>query len=61
MKCPKCGSSKTRVIDSRAYQFDKIRLRACPECGKTWHTLERIVDDDAGRLMRSRAINEAKK
>ena len=45
MKCPYCGNSDTRVIDSRpAEENNSIRRRrSCDECGKRFTTYE-IID-----------------
>ncbi|MGK9450324.1 NrdR family transcriptional regulator [Acidithiobacillus caldus] len=40
MLCPKCGSSKHRVIDSRQYDFGVRRRRECLECGERFSTVE---------------------
>ncbi|MHB8895333.1 MAG: transcriptional regulator NrdR [Candidatus Geothermincolia bacterium] len=43
MKCPFCGSHKTKVIDSRAVDEGGAirRRRCCPECGSRFTTFER--------------------
>ena len=40
MKCPKCRSSKTRVIDSRQRAAARIRRRQCEKCDKRFTTTE---------------------
>lgn len=44
MKCPYCGNSDTRVIDSRpAEENNSIRRRrSCDECGKRFTTYEKV-------------------
>lgn len=44
MKCPYCGNSDTRVIDSRpAEDKNSIRRRrSCDECGKRFTTYEKV-------------------
>lgn len=44
MKCPYCGRSDTRVIDSRpAEDGNSIRRRrSCDECGKRFTTYEKV-------------------
>ena len=44
MKCPYCGNSDTRVIDSRpAEEGNSIRRRrSCDACGKRFTTYEKI-------------------
>lgn len=44
MKCPYCGQTNSRVVDSRLGK-DKMairRRRACERCGRRFSTLERI-------------------
>ena len=40
VKCPKCRSSKTRVIDSRQRAAERIRRRQCGKCDKRFTTTE---------------------
>ncbi len=40
MKCKRCGSHKQKVIDSRAYDGHKRRIRKCEVCGEVWATVE---------------------
>lgn len=44
MKCPKCGTPDTRVVDSRTIQDEKVirRRRACDACGFRCTTFERV-------------------
>jgi hypothetical protein len=42
MKCPHCGSEKSRVTETRASADADRRIRLCQGCGKTFQTLERI-------------------
>ena len=44
MKCPYCGKTDTRVIDSRpAEDYSSIRRRrCCDECGKRFTTYEKV-------------------
>lgn len=44
MKCPKCGSERLKVIDSRnADNVNAVRRRReCEDCGERFSTLERI-------------------
>lgn len=48
MKCPYCGHSSTKVIDSRPLSQGNStkRRRECDECGKRFNTNERVVDLD---------------
>ncbi len=44
MKCPYCGSEKTRVIDTTADMKGGIRRRRqCPECKQRFSSYERLV------------------
>ena len=43
MKCPKCGASVTRVIETHQENELIWRYRVCKECGNTWRTHERAV------------------
>ena len=40
MKCPKCGSKATMVIETRKIKDYVKRRRECPKCGKKWTTYE---------------------
>lgn len=44
MKCPYCGHSDTRVIDSRPAEDNSSirRRRSCDECGKRFTTYEKV-------------------
>ena len=44
MKCPFCGNSDTRVIDSRPAEDNNSirRRRICDECGKRFTTYEKV-------------------
>lgn len=44
MKCPYCGHSDTRVIDSRPADDNNAirRRRSCDECGKRFTTYEKV-------------------
>ena len=61
MKCPECGSSRTRVSDSRKYNNAVIRERQCLDCGAYFETAETVIDRDTGRTLRSFAVNEKRK
>ena len=43
MKCPSCGASVTRVIETHQEEQLIWRYRVCKECGNTWRTHERAV------------------
>lgn len=58
MRCPFCGNTETRVIDSRPSEADDAirRRRECLECGKRFNTSERleetpiaVIKKDGGR------------
>jgi len=42
MKCPYCGGSETRVIDSRSMDEGVRRRRSCSACGARFTTYERV-------------------
>ena len=46
MRCPKCGSSATRVVDSRSQESTNAikRRRECTACGYRFTTFERCED-----------------
>src|SRR5579859_7047787 len=43
MKCPYCGFTETRVIDSRDQGGTIHRRRRCEHCYQRFNTLERVV------------------
>lgn len=42
VKCPYCGHSETRVVDSRESEDVTRRRRSCEKCTKRWTTYERV-------------------
>ncbi len=40
MKCPYCGCTKTKVIDTRPLSSENIRTRVCKECKRSFDTKE---------------------
>jgi transcriptional repressor NrdR len=48
MHCPKCGTSDTRVIDSRVSSsgLSIRRRRSCQNCGYRFSTTEEVVRED---------------
>lgn len=42
MKCPKCQSESSRVVDSRQAEEAIRRRRVCEDCGNRFTTFERI-------------------
>ncbi len=42
MKCPHCGSLKSRVTETRDYPDFYKRDRVCTGCGRNFQTLERV-------------------
>lgn len=40
MKCPKCNSRKTKVVDSREKPYGTYRRRECEKCGERFTTYE---------------------
>ena len=47
MRCPSCGYSESKVVDSRPSEDDTTirRRRECLECGHRFTTYERLVDN----------------
>lgn len=45
MECPKCGSRKTMVKDSRKTEMNVFRIRVCKDCGNTFYTEELTIED----------------
>jgi transcriptional repressor NrdR len=43
MKCPYCGSSASRVIDTRDARDAIRRRRVCKDCGQRFTTYERAI------------------
>lgn len=43
MKCPYCGKSRSRVLDTRAVSDGIRRRRKCRACGRRFTTYERAV------------------
>lgn len=42
MKCPYCGASESRVVDSRSLEGEVRRRRVCSACGIRFSTSERV-------------------
>jgi len=43
MKCPYCGSKKTRVVDTSRKEHSIRRRRECKSCQKRFSTMERAI------------------
>ena len=43
MKCPYCGNSRTRVIDTTRKERSVRRRRECKSCGRRFSTMERAI------------------
>ncbi len=43
MRCPYCGSEKTRVVDTRSSGDVIRRRRKCLSCGRKFTTIERVA------------------
>ena len=43
MKCPKCKSAETKVVDKRNYELYIRRRRECKQCMARWTTDERKI------------------
>lgn len=48
MKCLKCESDQTQVIDSRPRKHHVTRRRECLECGSRFTTFEVTIEDGLG-------------
>lgn len=48
MKCPVCGATETRVIETRSSDDGRVnrRRRVCPECETRFTTFERIEEKE---------------
>lgn len=44
--CPKCGSDRTSVTDSRAKDGFRYRRKACLDCGHTFSTAEIVIGEE---------------
>ena len=58
VKCPKCGNSKTKVINSRPSQWSTVRIRSCEKCVKIFYTLEKGIVGETGKALLSQAMAE---
>jgi transcriptional repressor NrdR len=45
MNCPKCGSEKSVVKDSRAVEYGRRRRRECCHCGFRYTVIEILAED----------------
>ena len=46
MECPKCGSSKSSVNNSRKIELAVFRTRVCKDCGYKFYTEEMVLDPE---------------
>jgi len=46
MRCPYCGESETKVVDSREITDQTRRRRECEKCSKRFTTYERVENLD---------------
>ena len=55
MRCPKCSSNDTKVVDSRSPREGSNirRRRECNECGHRFSTLEQVLSEDLIVLKRN--------
>lgn len=44
MNCPKCGSERIRVVDTKSDRESTIRTRVCKSCGYRYKTIEYELD-----------------
>jgi transcriptional regulator NrdR family protein len=53
MKCPRCGSLKTKVMDSRKRDGLTRRARSCEDCYKWFYTVE-ILEDEYKKMRKEK-------
>lgn len=44
MNCPKCGSERLRIVDTKSDSESTIRTRVCKSCGYRYKTIEYELD-----------------
>ncbi len=44
MNCPKCGSERIRIVDTKSDSESVIRTRVCKSCGYKYKTIEYELD-----------------
>lgn len=53
VRCPDCGSPRSRVLDTRPTTAGGVEVyrrgRRCADCGRSWHTVE-ISEEDLARM-----------
>lgn len=56
MKCPYCGSERSRVVDSRPTEENNSirRRRQCDDCGKRFTTYEKIESEPMSVIKKDR-------
>ena len=43
MRCMYCGNPKCFVVDSRQVKWTRKRRYTCPQCGRKFSTMERLI------------------
>ena len=56
MRCPKCSSEESKVVDSRQAEDAIRRRRVCESCGFRFTTFERIEDDKREPFNREKIV-----
>ena len=49
MKCPKCGDSKSHVVETQKYDTVIARVRRCDSCGHPWQTNEENTGESSDK------------
>ena len=61
MNCPQCGSTQTRVTDTRSSADSVRRRRECMTCGQRWSTVEKqLAPAKAKRSKQAKRLNVAR-
>lgn len=61
MRCPVCGASETRVIETRSSEDGRVnrRRRACPECEARFTTYERLEEKEYLWVVKKDGVRQA--
>jgi transcriptional repressor NrdR len=54
MKCPLCGSTELKVIDSRVKANGIKRRRECQDCLTRFNTFERVIYNSLPEYLKNR-------
>ena len=61
MKCPRCGSDRSSVLDVKNSCTNTHRKRKCKECEYIFYTYERALPDSSGYLAALKRFNKERK